>query len=274
MSSFKELLLNEINLCRTNPKSYANNLLLLQKYFKGNVFSYPNHTPILTSEGFHAFEEAAETLKNLKPLSELSEIPELCLISADALKQQDFYGSNIDIDSIILTYGNVVGPFSELIDYGSGFPELVVYNLLADDGDLSRSNREALLDSKFRLIGISTNKHRIYNTVTTISLARHFFVKDQDKEEDFAYLSDENFEPEVRSNKDKRKEIKGRAVKPKDPVVFISNLNDDAIDTDNVVKIDKLEKEITEQGVRKRITKLIKHLVDGTIQTEIYKENV
>ncbi len=272
MSSFKELFINEINLCRTDPKTYSNNLLMMKKYFKGNVFSYPGHTPILTTEGFHAFEEAAETLKNTKPLCELTEISELSLISSEVLKQQDYCGNNVNIDNIISLYGNVVGPFSEIIDYGSTFPELIVYNLLADDGDLSRSNRESLLDSKFRLIGISTNKHRLYTTITTISLARHFFVKDQ-KDIDYDYLSEDNYETkELKTNKDKGKEITGRSLKPKDPIVYINDINDDI--SNDILKVDKLEKEIIEQGRKKRVTKLIKYLVDGTIQTEIFKENI
>ena len=268
MNSFKELLIEELNLCRTNPKSYSEKLLSFEKYFKDKVFNYPNQTPILTTEGFSALREVAVLLSKLKPLESIEKNYHLCEISNEVLKynQTSSSNSNYDIDEIIKLYGKVVGSFSQAIDFGSSTPELVIVNLLADDGDLMRCNRVNLLSSKFKLVGIACNTHKLYKHITVISFARHFFTNTEDVSE----LSDDNYEDNKKINT--QIEVVSSSQRERDPITYIEEYDEDDV-PEGVIKIDKIEREIIEHGIKRRITKITKLMEDGSTHTEIFKSD-
>lgn len=79
----KNLLLKEINLVRKDPKSFADKLLGCKKYFTGNILRFPNSSQVETTEGFSAFEEAANFLKNKNPIPELIPSKGLTKIAKD-----------------------------------------------------------------------------------------------------------------------------------------------------------------------------------------------
>ncbi len=269
MNSFVELLLKEINYCRTNPKVYAEKLLSFEKYFKDKVFHYPNQTPILTTEGFFALKEAADLLFKLKPLSVIKENYHLSEISNDVLKynQASSSNTNYNIDDIINSYGKVIGAFSQAIDFGSSTPELVIINLLADDGDLMRCNRENVLNNKFKIIGIANNSHKIYKNITVLSFARHFFTNTENVSE----LSDDNYEDNKKITSSI--EVVPSTLREKDPITYIEEYDEDEV-PDGVVKIERIEREILENGIKRKITKITKLMDDGSTHTEIFKSDI
>ena len=110
--------------------------------------------------------------------------PGLAHSSHDALLEiQKFEDINelddLNIDAYLSEHGQVVGHFAQAVDFGSSSPELVVINLLVDDGDVNRGNRGNILDTKFKLIGVSTGNHLVYHNCTVLMYARHFFSKGQ-----------------------------------------------------------------------------------------------
>lgn len=297
---FQAKLIDEINKARVSPQAYAEKLLGFEKNFKDKVFRIPGQTAIMTNEGFAAFKEAAKHLKSIKSLSPLTPNKYLTRIAEDSLQyaQND---TQPDLDSLIDKYGQIIGAFSQATDFGSPNPELVVINLLVDDGDVNRGNRQNILSSKFKIAGAATGSHKQYKYSSIVTFARHFFATG----EEVGDLSDECYEKEPKvSNKprisnsfqhvevittvnegqnddgdyvyvEETKEVyssgnkhsnKNKQPKHYDP-------EDDFDLPEGVIKIDRQEKVVTENGVTKRIIKLTKHLEDGTIQTEIFKKN-
>lgn len=298
---FRSKLVDEINFVRISPQAYADKLMSYEKNFKDKVFRIPGQTAILTNEGFPAFKEAAKQLKTLKPLPPVTPNQHLNKIAEDSLKyaQND---SQPDLNELIEKYGQIIGAFSQATDFGSSNPELVILNLIVDDGDSNRGNRQNILNSKFKIVGSANGNHKNYKFATVITYARHFFANG----EEIGQLSDDCYEtgpkksqkPRISnsfqhvemittvnegknnngdyvyveekkevysaSNKDKKKESKH--IEPE--------ADDDFNLPEGVIKIDRQEKVVIESGITKKIIKLTKHFEDGTIQTEIFKKTV
>lgn len=361
---FRLRVIDEINFVRRNPQSYAEKIRKFSTYFRGKILKIPETTPIMTSEGVKAFEEAAFHLDNLDSMPNLKYCPGLAHSAHEALHDiQKFEDINeldiLNIDSYLSKHGKVVGHFAQAVDFGSSSPELVVINLLVDDGDSSRGNRINILDPKFKLIGVSTGNHLVYQNCTVLMYASHFYNNNETPGD----LSDENYEsheeeisetqiktsevktttksaylknknasnmPENnklnvlrRSSLDKKYEefneesgdyvksitnIAGKNKINKDETKSLtrqlidmklkekyhkaeeveegqkilisenkktSNISDDDFDLpEGVMKIEKSEKIVVESGIKKKVVKVIKHMEDGTVETEIYKEKI
>ena len=65
--------------------------------------------------------------------------------------------------------------FNKMVDYGDSV-EQVIINLLACDGDKSRSNRKALLSNDMKEIGVASGEHNTNGTCSVIALATKFEV--------------------------------------------------------------------------------------------------
>lgn len=301
---FRNKVIDEINFVRKDPQSYANKIRKYTTYFKGKILKVPELTPIITSEGSKAFEEAAKVLDNLDSLNELKYSPGLTHTAHDALKEIQKFDDvdkmgDLNIDSFISKYGEVQGVFAQACDFGSPIPEMVVINLLVDDGDPNRGNRENIISPTFRLIGVSTGSHNVYNSCTVVMFAKHFYAKGEKPSKD----SDDE-EEEKRAVERKKEEI--NEISSKLNVVRRTSLNKKEVDVVSeklektaiskilnkplessqaadeedfdlpagCVKLEKQEKIVTENGVKKKIVKLTKHMENGTIETEIFKEKI
>ena len=192
---FRLRVIDEINMVRRNPQDYAEKIRKYATYFKGKILKIPETTPIMTTEGPKAFEEAAFYLDNLDSLPQLKYCPGLTHSAHDALldiqKLEDVNEMDeLNIDTYLEKHGEIVGHFAQAVDFGSSTPELVVINLLVDDGDENRSNRMNIIDNKYKLIGVSTGSHPVYHNCTVLMYARHFFSKNETPGD----LSDDNYE--------------------------------------------------------------------------------
>ena len=256
-SDFTSLLIKEINSIRSNPIDYAKKLLTYEKYFRGNVLYLPNQTPILTSEGFSAYRETSNFLMRTIPSGPLIINSYLTRIAEDILNSK-----NENSDEIISKYGKVVGTYSEIIEEGSETVEILILNLLVDDGDSNRNNRNNLLNKSHRIMGISTkNEDKIKKSCLTF--ARRFFIKN----EEIGDLSDENYDYTVKDNEEENKQIKEIPIRNDKFAV-----DDDNFELDKgVIKEERKEKEIEEGGIRKKIIKITRTYEDGTTQTELNK---
>lgn len=287
-------LIDEINEVRQNPKLYAKKVRSYIPYFKGKVLKIPETTPIMTSEGSKAFEEAARYLEKFNGyLPSLHYHSGLTHAAKDALHEVQKLDdidelSNVNIDDYISKYGQVIGHFAQSVDFGSSYAELVVINLLVDDGDLNRGNRENILDAKFKLIGVSTGKHQVYHECTIIMYARHFFKLN----EEIANLSDENYddyetEEKIPAKKERRatnqklnvarRSSIGKFIEYEEYIeeFYAEGFDDQDFELpEGVVKIDRQEKIVTENGVQKKVVKVVKYKDDGTTETEIFKEKI
>jgi hypothetical protein len=290
IEEFRSKVIEEINEVRKYPQKYAEKIRKFAKYFKGKVLKIPEIIPIMTTEGAKAFEEAAKFLDNHDSRDPLKYSPGLTHVAHEALKDiqklEDVDQlANLQIEDYIEKHGQVVGHFAQAVDFGSSLAELVVINLLVDDGDLNRGNRSNIIDDKFKLIGVSTGTHSIYHNCTVIMYARHFYSKGDTVDDN---LSDDNYENDkITKKKEEIKEInKGLNIVRKSSLGKVKyvevdedegkkNEADDDFDLpEGVLKIEKQEKIITEGGVKKKVIKLVKYKEDGTIETEIFKEKI
>lgn len=293
---FRYKVIEEINLVRKNPQEYAKKVRKYATYFKGKLLKIPETIPIMTTEGAKAFEEAAFFLDNLDALEPLKYFPGLTHAAHDALldvqKLEDIDElANLNIDDYLGKHGSVIGHFAQAVDFGSSFPELVVINLLVDDGDLNRGNRANIINPKYKLIGVSTGSHSVYHNCTVLMYARHFFPVNEIPGD----LSDENYEEKKESNISRKISVKRNSIiKNTDfdnvqerlnkgnvgmyveaPIDDSRLNNEEDFDLpEGVEKIERQEKVVEEKGVKKKVIKLIKHMEDGSIETEIFKEKI
>jgi hypothetical protein len=265
---FRKKIIDEINLVRKEPQNYADKIRKYLEFFKGKILKIPESIPIMTTEGPQAFEEAAFFLDNSDAQPALKYSPGLTHAAHEALldiqKSEDAEGiDEMNIDTYIEKHGQVIGHFAQAIDFGSSLPELVVVNLLVDDGDSSRANRENIMDPHFKLLGVASGAHSLYHRCSVLMYARHFYSIGEIPGD----LSDDNYD----SIEDKQKAQATLLNKNKNEE---NKIDQDMDLPEGLVKIDKQEKIISENGVQKKIIKITKHLENGDIETEIYKEKI
>ena len=199
---FKTRFVDELNLCRKNPQKYSSKLRSYEQYFDKEILKLPNQIPIKTKEGFSAFEECAMFLDNLDELPQLKLNEGLNYSSKEVIKNLLTYksieeiNSKMKIDECLSKFGEVYGPFSQLCDFGTSNPELLVILFLVDDGECNRSNRLSLLNGNFKVIGFShRNNHEIFNFCSVVLLARNFYSLNEKPIDDYSdddddYLDD------------------------------------------------------------------------------------
>ena len=173
-------IISEINFIRSNPKAYANKLTNYASKFQGNILKLPNmKNGIVTTEGPTPYYEAASFLKSLPKLKLLKGSDALCEAAQDLANQMsqlmDFAAmSSIDRQEIINKYGSYSGSFGQSTDFGSLYPEMIVMNLIVDDGDTQRRNRNMMFDDNYNKIGVGIQKHDKFKSVTVIMYATEF----------------------------------------------------------------------------------------------------
>ena len=287
MSDFNEDLIMEINLLRTNPKKYAKTISKYMNYFKGNLLCLPDtNAGIQTEEGAEAFKEAVDFLNKQENLEPLKPSKGLCRIAEEfiAIYQKPDSGelANKDMEDIINKYGSFSGSFSRAMDLGGETAEMAIINLVVSDGDPSRGQRESLLSNEIKKVGVANGDHEVYRHCSAIITSTEFdntFDKDdnglltqskpkninnQEKnkndEEKINNLNEKNDE-----NKENERINEGKTDKKKN-----TNGKDEL--PRGVASINKTEKIVVENGDKKKVTKIIKVMEDGSQRIETVKE--
>jgi len=287
MSDFNEDLIMEINLLRTNPKKYAKTISKYMNYFKGNLLCLPDtNAGIQTEEGVDAFKEAVDFLNKQENLEPLKPSKGLCRIAEEfiAIYQKPDSGelANKDMEDIINKYGSFSGSFSRAMDFGGETAEMAIINLVVSDGDPTRGQRESLLSNEIKKVGVANGDHDVYRHCSAIITSTEFentFDKDdnglltqskpkniKNKEKD---KSDEekvnNLNEKKDENKENEKINEGKTDKKKN-----TNGKDEL--PLGVASINKTEKIVVENGDKKKVTKIIKVMEDGSQRIETVKE--
>ena len=131
------------------------------------------------------------------------------------------------------------------IDFGGEDPEQVLINLIVCDGDPNRGNRESLLSTDLKKIGIKHCKHSTYRFCTLI-ISCTKFINNVDSD-DYGFFGKDN---------------KGDAKEGEDD------------SPEDVVSEDRTEKIVMEKGKKVRIIKIVRTRGDGSKETETIKEPV
>ena len=288
MSDFNEDLIMEINLLRTNPKKYAKTISKYMNYFKGNLLCLPDtNAGIQTEEGVEAFKEAVDFLNKQENLEPLKPSKGLCRIAEEfiAIYQKPDSGelANKDMEDIINKYGSFSGSFSRAMDFGGETAEMAIINLVVSDGDPSRGQRESLLSNEIKKVGVANGEHEVYRHCSAIITSTEFdntFDKDdnglltQSKPKNMKSIEKNKNDEEKLNNLNEKKDENKENEKINEGVKTDKKKNTNGKEDLplGVASINKTEKIVVENGDKKKVTKIIKVMEDGSQRIETIKE--
>ena len=288
MSDFNEDLIMEINLLRTNPKKYAKTISKYMNYFKGNLLCLPDtNAGIQTEEGVEAFKEAVDFLNKQENLEPLKPSKGLCRIAEEfiAIYQKPDSGelANKDMEDIINKYGSFSGSFSRAMDFGGETAEMAIINLVVSDGDPSRGQRESLLSNEIKKVGVANGEHEVYRHCSAIITSAEFdntFDKDnnglliQNKSKNRKSIEKNKNDEEKLNNLNVKKDENKKNEKINEGVKIDKKKNTNGKEDLplGVASINKTEKIVVENGDKKKVTKIIKVMEDGSQRIETIKE--
>ena len=184
-ATVKEII-SEINKLRSDPPLYAKKVEEYTHYFTDKIIKLPNlNVKIQTQEGSAPYFETIEYLKEREKGNELIPSKALCEIAQEIAENvKDSETGEIDEElgeQIIDKHGSFDGKFTRAMDFGGFTSEQVVINFLVCDGDLERTQREPLLGTGLKKIGVAFGKHDVYSTVCVLVTTTEFHnTKDED----------------------------------------------------------------------------------------------
>lgn len=180
LSDWEKDVIFEMNKVRNNPVRYANEVLRpLVRLYRGKIAHWPDQIPIETIEGVRALNEAIRELENLRGgLEPIRPSRGMSLAARDHARDQSRTGAlghdgadGSDPFKRMNRYGNWTGSAGENIEYGSSNGAQSVIFLLIDDGVPDRGHRKNILNGRFRVAGVATENHPVYETVTVTTFA-------------------------------------------------------------------------------------------------------
>lgn len=191
MSDLPTQVLNELNLCRSNPKAYSAKLQNTLKHYKGTTYQKPGQTAIETEEGKENVQKCITYLKSLYPIADLILSPPLQKAAFDHASDIGTTGilghigsDGSELDKRIEKYAEWQGSIGENIDYGNDKAEDIVISLLVDDGVPDRGHRKNILNPNHLLVGIACYEHTEMESVCVIAFAEHLSEKSDGKKSD------------------------------------------------------------------------------------------
>ena len=292
-STFPSQIIDEINRIRLNPKNYARKLLNYTQYIQNNILRLPQYkNGIVTNEGAVAFQEAASYLNTIPKLTSLIFDDTLSAAAETLADEMTYYKDLVSIDKInrkqiIEEYGKFEGDYGQSIDFGSQTPELVVMNLIVDDGDPQRRNRLMLFNDKFTKIGCASCRHPSFRTCTVLLFATKFIrsmtapkgkkhivhnkqrQREENEDENDIDYQQNDYYPEHQIQT-KLNEGKFNTNESNEMHNYDENI-DEMYLPKGVSKIDKKERIIIEDGKRFKIIKIVTYMDNGEINTQLFK---
>jgi len=170
--------IDELNLCRMDPRVYAAKLQNTLQYYKGKIYQRPCKPPIETREGSVNVESCISYLKSLRPMHSLQWSNSLYLAAqahVDDIGPKGIVGHNSsdgkEPSERVALYCQWSGALGENIAYGCIDAEDIVVSLLVDDGVLARGQRLNIMKRDHNFVGIAIGKHAEYQFVCVIVFA-------------------------------------------------------------------------------------------------------
>ena len=257
----------EQNEVRRNPQSYIEKLEKSLKYYKDNILYKENEIAIETSEGAEAVKDAIDFLKNQNPVQELIYSKDIALSCKDIIDDigpkglVSHEGTEIkNLYNRLEQYCDWDGVIAENIDFGFRVPENIVMNMIIDDGDENRYQRQNLFYPHFKYVGISVGPHRDFGYCTVIEYAYNI------REIGTEYLNVDEFIKNYRQlyGSSSKNNNNGEIKNP------FQETDDDAPDNTISLRVEKEEKEI--EGQTYKITKKIFSLDDESQHIVEFRE--
>ncbi|QEM69230.1 CAP domain-containing protein [Geobacter sp. FeAm09] len=174
--------LEEINLARIAPHTYAGFLREFRNRFKGEYYLLSgSDTRIQAYEGVRAVDEAIRYLVRQPPLPPLTWSDGLVAAAAELAEEQGrsdatghaglgSYGMRQRIDR----HGIWDRQIAENIGYGPTAARDMVMQLIIDDGVPDRGHRTNTFSTVFRTAGVACGPHQIFGSMCVIDFADAF----------------------------------------------------------------------------------------------------
>lgn len=174
--------LAEINLARSEPRTYAGFLREFRGLFHGKYYLLPGSTTRMqTSEGAKAVDEAVKVLSRQKSLSPLSWSDGLAAAAAELADEQGRSGGtghtgrqSRGMQERIERHGKWERNIAENIGYGPTDARNMVMQLIIDDGVPNRGHRKNTFSSAFDTAGVACGTHPRYGSMCVIDFAGGF----------------------------------------------------------------------------------------------------
>ena len=265
----EEEIFKEQNKLRKKPECYIKKLENSLNYYQNNILFKENEIPIPTYEGIEAVKEAINFLKNQEPVPELIYSKDISLSCKDLVKDIGPKGlishEGTEIKTIynrLEKYCEWDGAIAENLDFGFKIPENIIMNLIIDDGDENRYQRQNLFFPDFKYVGIGVGPHRDYGICVVIEYAYNIREKGTQyiNVDDFIRrnikLNNGNENEENNDNEYNNEEENKKIINP------FQDGEPDAPDNTISLRVEKEEKEM--DGTIIKITKKIFTLDDNS----------
>ncbi|MBY5920756.1 CAP domain-containing protein [Ferrimonas balearica] len=194
LSGVESEVLAELNFARTEPVRYAKEVLEpMRRYYRnGEIVDPPWRKArpgliqvVETQEGEAALEEAITAMKRAKPAPALTPSYGLTLAARDYREEQakqariGHIGRNGSTPADrISRYGQWRELAGENLFYGDAdrmIGRFVVMALIIDDGVPDRGHRQAIMEPRYRRVGIGFGTHPLYGYLCVQKFAAEFF---------------------------------------------------------------------------------------------------
>jgi uncharacterized protein YkwD len=174
--------LAEINLARTEPRTYAGFLRGFRGQFRGKYYTLPGSTThIQTREGVTAVDEAIKFLSRVKPLPPLTWSEGLAAAAAELAEEQGRSGAtghtgrqSHGVRERIERHGKWDRQIGENIGYGPRGSRNMVMQLIIDDGVPDRGHRINTFSTAFNTAGVACGPHPRFGSMCVIDFAGGF----------------------------------------------------------------------------------------------------
>lgn len=174
--------LAEINLARTEPRTYAGFLREFRSQFRGKYYVQPGSaTRIQTSEGVNAVDEAIKFLSRLKPLPPLTWSDGLAEAASELREEQGSSGAtghdgrqSHGMRERIERHGRWERQIAENIGYGPKGSRNMVMQLIIDDGVPNRGHRINTFSAAFKNAGVAFGSHPRFGSMCVVDFAGGF----------------------------------------------------------------------------------------------------
>lgn len=180
--SLARQVLAEINLARSEPRSYAGFLREFRGTFRGNYYLLPGSAVRMqTNEGVKAVDEAIKFLERQKKLPPLGWSDGLAAAAAELAEEQGRSGDtghdgrqSGGMRERIERQGKWEKSIAENIAYGPADARSMVMQLIVDDGVPNRGHRKNTFGTAFGVAGVACGAHPLYGSMCVIDFAGGF----------------------------------------------------------------------------------------------------
>jgi len=184
LTDLEREVVEELNLARTEPKTYASFLMEYSRLFVGRELREPGEVTILTNEGRKAVLEAIRFLNNQKSLSYVTPSKGMSKAADDMVWMQENTSQvgHVGRDGSrfsdrISRYGTWSGLCAENIDYGYNSARRIVMALIIDDGVSNRGHRKSIFNPGFKRVGVACGRHQAFRYMCVIEFASGYTEK-------------------------------------------------------------------------------------------------